>query len=191
MQRLPGSVALGMSAMGDPEDSTASSGWPTSVLRALREVVGRVVAVSDTPAGGWYHGSMAAGAVCGALALVAVYIWTYLLLKDARLGSARAMSMAFLERNRFAGSTGLPPFYRKLPPMGRDSPKGIVLLLLLSVRNDPWCGHRRCLAWFTSSCFGVRLSLLILVAAVAVFLWCYPRMANLEAPWDCALGCWV
>src|ERR1700675_2461863 len=65
MQRLPGSVALGMSAMGDPEDSTASSGWPTSVLRALREVVGRVVAVSDTPAGGWYHGSMAAGAVCG------------------------------------------------------------------------------------------------------------------------------
>jgi len=41
-----------------------------------------------------------------------------------------------------------------------------------------------------SSIFGVRLSLIVLVAAAAVFLWCYPRMAYLESPWDCALGCW-
>jgi dolichyl-phosphate-mannose--protein O-mannosyl transferase len=38
--------------------------------------------------------------------------------------------------------------------------------------------------------FGVRISLLVLSAADIVFLWCYPRMAHLEAPWDCALGCW-
>jgi len=38
--------------------------------------------------------------------------------------------------------------------------------------------------------FGVRVSLLVLSAAAIVFLWCYPRMTHLEAPWDCALGCW-
>jgi dolichyl-phosphate-mannose-protein mannosyltransferase len=38
--------------------------------------------------------------------------------------------------------------------------------------------------------FGVRISLLVLSAASIVFLWCLPRMAHLEAPWDCALGCW-
>jgi dolichyl-phosphate-mannose--protein O-mannosyl transferase len=38
--------------------------------------------------------------------------------------------------------------------------------------------------------FGVRISLLVVMAAALVFLWCYPRMAHLEAPWDCALGCW-
>jgi dolichyl-phosphate-mannose-protein mannosyltransferase len=38
--------------------------------------------------------------------------------------------------------------------------------------------------------FGVRVTFLILMAAVVVFLWCLPRMAHLEAPWDCALGCW-
>lgn len=36
----------------------------------------------------------------------------------------------------------------------------------------------------------IRLSLLVLVSAAVVFLWCYPRMAHLEAPWDCAWGCW-
>jgi dolichyl-phosphate-mannose-protein mannosyltransferase len=40
------------------------------------------------------------------------------------------------------------------------------------------------------SIFGVRVSLVVLVLAVAVFVWCYPRMAHLESPWDCALGCW-
>jgi dolichyl-phosphate-mannose-protein mannosyltransferase len=38
--------------------------------------------------------------------------------------------------------------------------------------------------------FGVRISLLVLSAAAVVFLWCLPRMAHLDAPWDCALGCW-
>jgi dolichyl-phosphate-mannose-protein mannosyltransferase len=38
--------------------------------------------------------------------------------------------------------------------------------------------------------FGLRISLLLLVAAIAVFVWCYPRMAHLDTPWDCALGCW-
>jgi hypothetical protein len=41
------------------------------------------------------------------------------------------------------------------------------------------------------SIFGVRVSLVVLLAAALVFLWCYPRMAHLEAPWDCALGCWT
>jgi dolichyl-phosphate-mannose-protein mannosyltransferase len=40
------------------------------------------------------------------------------------------------------------------------------------------------------SILGVRVSLVMLILAAAVFLWCYPRMANLESPWDCALGCW-
>jgi dolichyl-phosphate-mannose-protein mannosyltransferase len=43
------------------------------------------------------------------------------------------------------------------------------------------------------SIFGVRVSLVVLVvlvAAAAVFLRCYPRMAHLESPWECALGCW-
>jgi len=38
--------------------------------------------------------------------------------------------------------------------------------------------------------FGVRVSLLLLVAAATYFLRCYPQMAQLQAPWDCAFGCW-
>jgi dolichyl-phosphate-mannose-protein mannosyltransferase len=41
-----------------------------------------------------------------------------------------------------------------------------------------------------SRIFGVRVSLIMIVAAAAVFVWCYPRMAHLQPPWDCALGCW-
>ena len=40
------------------------------------------------------------------------------------------------------------------------------------------------------SILGVRVNLIVLAAAAAVFLWCYPRMAHLGPPWDCALGCW-
>ena len=40
------------------------------------------------------------------------------------------------------------------------------------------------------SVFGVRLSLIVVLFAAAVFLWCYPRMTHLQSPWDCALGCW-
>ena len=38
--------------------------------------------------------------------------------------------------------------------------------------------------------FCVRVGLILLLAAATMFLWCYPRMAQLEPPWDCALGCW-
>lgn len=38
--------------------------------------------------------------------------------------------------------------------------------------------------------FGVRLALAVLLASAIIFWWCYPRMAHLEAPWDCLLGCW-
>jgi len=38
--------------------------------------------------------------------------------------------------------------------------------------------------------FGVRPSLVVVLAASVVFLYCYPRMAYLEAPWDCMFGCW-
>lgn len=39
--------------------------------------------------------------------------------------------------------------------------------------------------------FGVRLGLILLLAAGLYFLRCYPHMMYLEAPWDCALGCWI
>ena len=42
----------------------------------------------------------------------------------------------------------------------------------------------------TPRVFGVRLSVLILTAAGVFFLYCYPRMAALQAPFDCMLGCW-
>ncbi|MCW3069088.1 MAG: hypothetical protein JWL67_1713, partial [Solirubrobacterales bacterium] len=51
--------------MGDPEDPTASSGWPASVLGALREVVERVEAIPDTPYRGWSRAAFAAGALLG------------------------------------------------------------------------------------------------------------------------------
>jgi dolichyl-phosphate-mannose--protein O-mannosyl transferase len=38
--------------------------------------------------------------------------------------------------------------------------------------------------------FGISISLLVLIAAGTYFLRCYPQMAHLEAPWDCAFGCW-
>jgi dolichyl-phosphate-mannose-protein mannosyltransferase len=38
--------------------------------------------------------------------------------------------------------------------------------------------------------FGVRVAALLVIAALVIFLWCYPTMAHLPAPWDCALGCW-
>ena len=38
--------------------------------------------------------------------------------------------------------------------------------------------------------FGLRISLLAAVAAFVFFLYCYPRMAHLQAPWDCMFGCW-
>lgn len=37
---------------------------------------------------------------------------------------------------------------------------------------------------------GTRPALVLLLAASAFFLYCYPRMMFLGAPYDCALGCW-
>jgi dolichyl-phosphate-mannose--protein O-mannosyl transferase len=42
----------------------------------------------------------------------------------------------------------------------------------------------------TRRVLGARVSFLVLMAAGVVFLWCLPKMAHLQAPWDCALGCW-
>jgi len=42
-----------------------------------------------------------------------------------------------------------------------------------------------------TSIFSVRVTLILLVIAAAIFVWCYPRMAYLGPPWDCALGCWT
>ncbi len=39
--------------------------------------------------------------------------------------------------------------------------------------------------------FGIRLSFFLVAASAIFFLFCYPRMANLEAPWDCMFGCWT
>ena len=65
MPRSPDSLALGMAAMGDPEDPTANSGWPASTLAGLRNCVASVVAVSDTPEHGSARAALAAGALLG------------------------------------------------------------------------------------------------------------------------------
>lgn len=38
--------------------------------------------------------------------------------------------------------------------------------------------------------FGLRISLLLVLAAGLFFLYCYPRMAALQSPYDCMFGCW-
>jgi dolichyl-phosphate-mannose--protein O-mannosyl transferase len=38
--------------------------------------------------------------------------------------------------------------------------------------------------------FGVRVAFIALSAAAVFFLYWYPRMAHLNAPWDCLFGCW-
>ena len=37
---------------------------------------------------------------------------------------------------------------------------------------------------------GVRMSIVLTLAAFLFFLYCYPHMTGLQAPFDCALGCW-
>ena len=65
MQRQASTLALGLAAWDDPEDPSAASGWPASVLRALRELVDEVVAVRDTPGPGVSRAAMGAGALLG------------------------------------------------------------------------------------------------------------------------------
>jgi dolichyl-phosphate-mannose-protein mannosyltransferase len=38
--------------------------------------------------------------------------------------------------------------------------------------------------------WGVRSATICVLAAACIFLFCFPHMAHLEAPFDCALGCW-
>jgi len=74
--------------------------------------------------------------------------------------------------------------------MGRDSRKGLfyyyyypsVMILgvaiALAVRTLP------------PTIFGVRVSVIVLLAAAVVFLWCYPGWHTWKRHGDCALGCW-
>jgi len=39
--------------------------------------------------------------------------------------------------------------------------------------------------------FGMRISILLLLASAVFFLYCYPRMAALPSPYDCMFGCWA
>lgn len=39
--------------------------------------------------------------------------------------------------------------------------------------------------------FGMRVSILLLLASAVFFLYCYPRMAALQSPYDCMFGCWL
>jgi len=65
MNRSPDSLALGMTTIGDPDDPTVSSGWPTSLLGALREVAGDVMAISDAPDRRSARMALATGALLG------------------------------------------------------------------------------------------------------------------------------
>lgn len=38
--------------------------------------------------------------------------------------------------------------------------------------------------------WGIRLHIICIAAAICVFLFCFARMAHLEVPFECALGCW-
>jgi dolichyl-phosphate-mannose-protein mannosyltransferase len=54
---------------------------------------------------------------------------------------------------------------------------GVALVIFLGRMNQPRIA-------------GVRISVLLLTGSVIFFLYCYPHMVYLEAPFDCALGCW-
>jgi dolichyl-phosphate-mannose--protein O-mannosyl transferase len=43
---------------------------------------------------------------------------------------------------------------------------------------------------FPERFYGVRLNVACVALAACVFIYCYPHMAFLDAPFDCALGCW-
>jgi glycosyltransferase involved in cell wall biosynthesis len=63
--RSADSLTLALAAMGDPEDRTANSGWPTGVLSALREIVAQVVPIRDSPYSGTARLAFTAGAILG------------------------------------------------------------------------------------------------------------------------------
>jgi glycosyltransferase involved in cell wall biosynthesis len=65
MRREASTLSLGMASWGDPEDPSTASGWPASVLGALRGLVEEVIAVSDTPHGPAARAALAAGGLLG------------------------------------------------------------------------------------------------------------------------------
>src|SRR5579863_1154163 len=60
--------------------------------------------------------------------------------------------MALLQSDNFSGRIRLSSFRRKLSSMGRNSRKGSLLLLLLSLPTNPWGGDSSCLAQLAGSC---------------------------------------
>jgi len=54
---------------------------------------------------------------------------------------------------------------------------GVAIALVLARRDTP-------------RVFGVRVAVLLILASGAFFLFCYPRMMGLDAPYDCMFGCW-
>jgi hypothetical protein len=65
MLRSPDSLALAMATTGDPTDQAMSSGWPASLSLSLREVVGRLVPISDRPSQRAAAAALIAGALSG------------------------------------------------------------------------------------------------------------------------------
>jgi len=55
---------------------------------------------------------------------------------------------------------------------------GVAIVIVLSRAHSP-------------RLFGIRLSVLLLLASAVFFLYCYPRMTGLQSPYDCMFGCWA
>jgi glycosyltransferase involved in cell wall biosynthesis len=146
--RSPASLSMGMVTIGGPEDVTASSGAPTALLGALREVVAEVVAMSDAP-----------GPVGRRLALVTgalsrVRPGDLLLPRSARerlrsigfWSDAMTTARARAVRRRLAGHAPVDGLIQ----LGGDyrSPAGLPMVtcqdstVLQAVRSYPWPGQR-------------------------------------------------
>ncbi len=75
--------------------------------------------------------------------------------------------------------------------VGTDSAEASGLLLLFSACDVSWRGDYDCsVANALAAAVRCPPQLLLLTAAAVFFLYCYPRMAGLEAPYDCMFGCW-
>src|SRR5439155_10955600 len=60
-----------------------------------------------------------------------------------------------------------------------------LLLLLLSRRDVPGRSNPASLRQLPERVLGIRPAFILVVAAAVIFVVCYPRMAHLDAPWDC------
>jgi hypothetical protein len=94
----------------------------------------------------------------------------------------------------FVLAEGLVTLFYAVKPSraGRDSTKAHRLLLLLPAAMFLGVAIASVLSRAHSPrIFGIRMSVLVLVAAAVFFLYCLPRMAGLESPYDCIFGCWT